>query len=299
MDCSLFRALALVVALGIIQGNSGVGYPGGRTQSIGQLGVKNSDDLIDLGPRFESADSDPRTESAIDDAVMKVTQCGADARKFGVDNANYLAGIEQYDWCAGYAFYRYTLEINGVKVSEIAQWERALRRYRSHQTKLRYGDLSRVPGENRTEWESDYSDWRADFDFVITSELQFRKDTSLNLENRKILEARLSVDGRDDFSIYRSPAANDDARIPVPSETLLIGNDMKSSNDPAIASHDKSSPGSLVCSDLDDGIRKSLTCFDVGEWMRSVLAIRCNAKNRQNSDAMQPHEATPSAREAH
>jgi hypothetical protein len=37
----------------------------------------------------------------------------------------------------------------------------------------------------------------------------------------------------------------------------------------------------------------------VSKWMREVWAINCRTSNKQNKNAAQPHEATPSAGEAH
>src|ERR1035437_7361175 len=132
---SFRRMMSFVIALCLFQSISGISSASASSQTIGQLTVQNIDNLILLNSRNIAAKGEILSESG-NELVVEIGQGTPNAGHAGVNNSDYLTRVERNDLCAGYALYRYTLEVNGIEMNPLPQWERRLRRYCSGETKL-------------------------------------------------------------------------------------------------------------------------------------------------------------------
>jgi hypothetical protein len=295
--CSFLRVLWLVFTFCLFQGISGIGCPRAGAQTVSQLNIQNVDYIGEIGTGGNPTYCEPTSRPSCD-ARSEFSQCRADASQFSADDTDNLASDERYDWCAGYALYRYTLEVNGVEEFQIPQWERALRRYCTEQAKARYYGTNRY-GKEGTERQSDDSDWRTIFDIDFISQIQSRQFGFVNFQDRKVSEACGIVDWRHYFGGKRFEMSKYGyGDIFTLSQGLLISHNVQGSNDPAIGTNDKSRTVHSAGINLNYRGAEASARLDLSEWLREVLAINCGGYTEQDEQTAQPHIA-PSAGEAH
>lgn len=118
----------MVSTLCFFQGIGSIVCPRAGAEPIGQLFIEHGDNITH-GLRSVNAilnvlkkDScvSLRNGTAIE-IIRDLLQSRTNTRQFGADDSDNLAGDQRYDWCAGYALYRYTLEVNGVKEVQIPE----------------------------------------------------------------------------------------------------------------------------------------------------------------------------------
>lgn len=289
----------LVALLCSLQCVSDVGCPSASAQSVGKLFVEDIGHSAEGTGGIDPVHDDATVSAYIvsvgltsSEVIPDVLQGGINTGHPSADYTDYLAGDERYDWCAGYALYRYTLEVNGVEEFKIPQWKRSLRRYCSTQTKSRNG----VDGKAKhgAEWQADNSNWRTIFDIGFIPQFQGAKSWFVDFQDREIADLCSLVEWGDDLSRNRLLVSESRyGDLFTLNQSLGIGYDVKGGDDPTVLIDDKSTTVHSLSINLDDRASYFLTGIDLSEWLRQVLAVNCGADKEHNDDqTAQPHRVT-------
>src|ERR1035438_9719940 len=298
--CSLIRAGLFIGALCLIQGNSDIGCPSARAQTVGELVVQHIDNRSERRSKSELIPFCPDDLNVATSTCIfpKVVKGWPDSGEFGANDSYYLAGLEQDYWCSGYALYRYTLEVNNLSKLKIPECERSLRRYRASQAKRWNG----VTGcsECGAEWQSDDGDWGTFFDIDLIAKNQGGEVLFGDFKNRKISESCQIIKWGDNLGWnlgWMSEQGYGDAS--TANQRVRVGYNVQGSYDPAVRINDKPSATHRPSRNFNHRTFELSAGLDLGKWLRDVLAIKCGAGSQHDKNVAQPHEATPSVGEAH
>lgn len=295
--CSAALLGFFVGLLCLLQGVFGIGCASARAQAVSQLRIQGVDKSGKAASQTEAATASEFNTRMFEGYSLLAESC-INSSKLGADNTDYLAGDERYDWCAGYALYRYTLEVNGVKESQITQWERSLRRYCAAQAKS--GDGIAANGEHGAEGKAYDGDWGAVLNIDFASQLQGWKFSFVDFQDHKVANTCQIIK-------WRGYLGGNGMRMPeygyedifTGRQLVRISSNMQGSDDPSIWINNKAGSMHRLGINSDDRGFDFPTGFNLSKWLLQVLAIDCGTGKEQNEQTAQPHRATPSAGEAH
>jgi len=114
----------------------------------------------------------------------------------------------------------------------------------------------------------------------------------VDLENREIPSACQLVQwGHYVGWNWLSVASNGDSDIPITGQHFSISDNMERRDDPPIRIDNEPGPVHNVSVNLDYGVQKPLASFDLGNWMRDNLWLRCANQQQNNESAF--HDGYP------
>jgi len=289
----------VVVSLSLFQSISGIGCASASAQAISQLFVQSFDQTRDTLTDISTAQLNTRLGAgcSLSKTILGVFKPLTDASQTNADDADYLASDERYDWCSGYALYRYTLEVNGVKELQVPQWERSLRRYCASEAEGR----NRLDGyaEDSTERQPYDDDWGTIFDVDILSQFQRRHVGLFNFQDDEIPKACDIIKWGNYLSLNWARMAEQGYReVLTLNQGYWIGYNVQGSHDPTVRIDDEPSAMHSVSVNLDHRVLNFPTSVDLGKWLREVLAENCGAQ-KEDTKSAQPHRDTPAAGKAH
>jgi hypothetical protein len=281
----------IVIALCSLQGICDIGNAGAGAQSVRELiiqDIDNGSERIRYTEPMVSACTDLNVVSSAS-GLSHAVEGRADSGELGTDNSDYLASDERYDWCSGYALYRYTLEVNGVEEVQTSQWERTLRSYCASEAKSK-GRRS----TDSTERQTNNGNWRAIFDSPFASQAESRQFVFVDFQNREIAGACKPIHWGRYFGGYGvSVSRYADHNVPILRQGISIGYDVERSDDPTVGTNNKSSSVHGLGVDLDYGLFEASAGFDMGKWQWESLTPNCGASKEQYEHAVQFQDATP------
>jgi hypothetical protein len=293
MCCSLSRMAAFVIGFSLLQCYGCVRYSRAGAQSISQLIVQDVNDGSNrrCNAKLVAICTEDLNVSSSRSIRPQSIEGLSNSSEFGTDDANYLSADERYDWCAGYALYRHTLEVNGVQKPQVAEWERSLRRYCTAKTEAR--DTGEVRWKGGAQGEPYNGDWRAIFDIDFIAQFQSRRVGYFNLENGKVAKSCKVIEFGYNFARKGFWVPNHGySDVSIPSQGSLISDDMQRSKNPSIVRDNESRAVRTVSIDPHYSDAGIFTYADLSEWVWDILA-NCEASKRKHDQTTQPHGAFP------
>jgi hypothetical protein len=285
----LNRVVFSVLAFCFLQCIGYIGSTCASAQSISQLLIESDNDLVYFGSGLQ-AGNNKSTASTCKDILVQLGQFPTESCHASIDNSDYFSRIEKNNWCSAYALYRYTLEVNGIDVVPVPNWERRLRRYCSSETEVWDGCNEKPGWEDSSQGQSDYRDWGADSSVIFIPKREAFQIAFVDLEDREIFRAVDDIQRRNNFGwdgLFSTLEAN--RGVPIRSHRLEIGHDVKCSHYIAIGVGDESSAMHDRCVNLHDRFGEQFTDSAVSEWFRGLLAMCRNRGDDYNNHSEATH----------
>jgi hypothetical protein len=278
---SLFRVIVFILALGFGESVFGIGSPGAAAQAIRQLRIQDIGNVESkLANVTDSFKGDSYRSTALAKGILDFGEGVANPGQFSANDPDYLSRIERNDWCAAYALYRYTLEVNGIEMLPLPDWERVLRCYCSEQTKL--GEVGQLMWEGGGQRKTDHGNIGTYGSIILIPQLQTPQCTLINFQNSEVSSACKLVDWRDHFSwnTIRN-SIESDREPPVLLKSPSIRDYVQGGNNPPIWIDNKATSMHIVGIDLNDSFRELATGFNASDWTR-ILSVKCGSGDSEH-----------------
>jgi hypothetical protein len=132
--------------------------------------------------------------------------------------------------------------------------------------------------------------------FRSCAEFKEWQSSFVYFENREVSRYRLSIN--EDLCRFGRPIRKLDDDSMKALASVLVEDNMGSSQNPAVLRNDEARCSSICNVDTNDPTHESIARFDLTKRLLGGLAINCGASEEESKDSTEPHRATP-AREMH